>query len=93
MIRKLILLLLSLGFIAGGVAFALTEMNLASTTSDQNHIYAALFGGGLLGFVGVLLFILAFRKPKPTDPEAAAAGVLAMGMTTLADDAGDDYSD
>lgn len=49
MIRKLILLLLSLGFIAGGIAFALTEMNLASSTADHNHIYAALFGGGLLG--------------------------------------------
>ncbi|KRS17657.1 hypothetical protein [Roseovarius indicus] len=93
MIRKLILLLLSLGFIAGGIAFALTEMNLASSTADQNHIYAALFGGGLLGFAGVVLFILAFRKPKPAEPEGAAAGILAMGMSTVPDDGGDEYSD
>ncbi|MEQ9675012.1 MAG: hypothetical protein RLO10_11170 [Roseovarius indicus] len=41
----------------------------------------------------MVLFILAFRKPKPAEPEGAAAGILAMGMSTVPDDGGDEYSD
>ncbi|KZY33306.1 hypothetical protein A3731_03455 [Roseovarius sp. HI0049] len=87
MIRKITLLLLSLGFVLGGVAFALNEMNLATGSGDQNHIYAALFGGGLLGFVGVVLFIAGFRK---RDDEGE--GYWAIGGSTLADDP-DEYRD
>lgn len=93
MIRKLILLLLSLGFFAGALVFAAGQMNLATRTGDHDHVYAALFGGGCLGFVGLILMILVFKKRKPAEPEAAAAAIWAVGMTTLADDAGDDYSD
>ena len=63
MIRKITLLLLSLGFVLGGVVFALNELNLATGSSNQDHIYIALFGGGLLGFVGVVLFFAGIRKP------------------------------
>ncbi|MEQ8895960.1 MAG: hypothetical protein RID23_02635 [Roseovarius sp.] len=93
MVRKITHLLLSLGFVLGGVAFALNEMNLATSSGDHDHIYAALFGGGLLGFVGVVLFFRAFRKPGPVEPETPAAGLLAMGMTTVPDDGRDEYSD
>jgi len=93
MIRKIILLLLSLGFFAAGAVFALGELNLAAKTGDQDHVYAALFGGGLFTFVGLMLLFLVFRKRKPANPEAAAATVWAVGMTTAMDDGGDDFSD
>lgn len=93
MVRKLILLVLSLSFVAGGMYFAFGEMDLASRTTDQNHIYAALFGGGLLGFIGVVLFLLAFRKPKPDEYETPSVEALAMGVNPMPDDRRDDYPD
>ncbi|MDM8166198.1 hypothetical protein [Roseovarius sp.] len=87
MIRKITLLLLSLGFVLGGVVFALNELNLATGSSNQDHIYIALFGGGLLGFVGVVLFFAGIRKP---DDEADR--YYAVGGSTLAEDP-EDYRD
>lgn len=73
MIRNFVLLLLSLGFLAAGAVYTLGELNLAASTGDHDHVYAAFFGGGLLGFVGLVLLILVFSKRKPADPEGAAA--------------------
>ncbi|MEQ8293027.1 MAG: hypothetical protein RIA08_12555 [Roseovarius sp.] len=87
MIRKITLVLLSLGFVLGGVAFVLNELNLATGSGDQDHIYAALFGGGLLGFIGVVLFIAGFRKREDDGDR-----YWAVGGSTLADDS-EDYRD
>lgn len=73
MIRKFVLLLLSLGFLVAGAVFTLGELNLAYRTGDHDHVYAAFFGGGLWGFVGLVLLIRLFTKRKPADPEGAAA--------------------
>jgi len=81
MLRKIILLALSLGFLAGGAAFTLSEWNLAAATGEHDHIYAALFGGALLGFVGLMLLFRVFRKPGTDAP-----GAWAVGMTTLGKD-------
>lgn len=90
MARRIILFLLSLVFFAGGGIFALSELDLATATGDHHHVYAALFGGGLLGLAGALLLLLTFRKRKPGDPGAAATGILVVGMTTAIDgDCGD----
>ncbi|WP_422032151.1 hypothetical protein [Roseovarius sp.] len=88
MIRKITLLLLSLGFVLGGVAFVLNELNLATGSSNQDHIYIALFGGGLLGFVGVVLFFAGVRKPDDDEGDR----YWAVGGSTLAEDP-EDYRD
>ena len=91
MIRKIILVLLALGFLAFGAIFAIGEMNVASKTGDTDHIYAALFGGGLFGLIGLILLIVSFKKRAPSDPEAAAATVWAVGMgSAMGDDGFDD---
>ena len=93
MFRKTILVLLALCFIGSAVVFALGEMNLADKTGDMDHVYAALFGGGLLGFVGILLLVLTFRKPPKPDPASAGATVWAVGMATAMDDTDFDAGD
>ena len=89
MIRKIVLFVLALGFLGFGAAFTIGEMNISARTGDTDHFYAALFGGGLMGFVGIILMVLAFKKPGKPDPEAAAATVWAVGMTSMMDDGGD----
>lgn len=90
MAKRIILFLLSLVFLAGGAMFALSELNLATATGDHNHVYAALFGGGLLALAGILLMLLGVRKRKPGEPGAATASIWAVGMTTAFDgDCGD----
>ena len=91
MIRKVILVLLALGFMAFGAIFAIGEMNLASKTGGTEHIYAALFGGSLLGIVGLMLLAVSVRKPNPGDPEAAAATVCAVGIGSALGDS--DFED
>ena len=86
MIRRTILLLLSLGFFATGAVFAWGEFNLAAKTGDQDHVYAALFGGGLFSFAGVLLLLRLF-KPRGSDSAVASAG-----LAGVIDDT-DDFND
>ncbi|MBK1636414.1 hypothetical protein [Rhodovulum adriaticum] len=86
-IRKLLGLVIALGFLFFGLAsfFGFYEQSLA--TGNRDDLYAGIFMGGLLCFCGLLLLVVVLRKPrKPADPAAAAATIWAVGMTSDFDD-------
>ena len=85
MVRKLALLILSLVFFAAALCTASSLYMEAVTTGDHDDLYAAIFVGGMLGFVGALLLMLVFRKPQDPDRDAAGGAIWAAGMTTLGD--------
>jgi hypothetical protein len=88
MVRKLALLILSLVFFAAALGTAASLYMEAVATGDHDDLYAAIFVGGMLGFVGLILLILVFRKPQDPDPTASGAAIWAVGMTTLGDSDG-----
>lgn len=89
MIRKIVLTILALAFLGFGFVATWGEANIGTRTGDPNHFYAAIFIGGVMGFVGILLLVLAFRKPGKPDPSVTGSAVWAVGMTTMMDDTGE----
>jgi ABC-type nitrate/sulfonate/bicarbonate transport system permease component len=80
-LRKLIIYLIAIGLCGAGLGFFAGQASLGYRTGDAEAIFAGLFVGGLLGFAGIALIVLARRKPlQSVDPDAVVATSLAMAI-------------